>query len=219
MTQIFSLPNYSRLQTSGRRDSGLSPMGSSEERRETMNQWLNLQDMTRIDRDYHMSEREDLLRIPERVRARLLDSAYLLDLKALCIEVHEEIRKDAESWDDMVDIDFWFLERIDRVITESLRHDVELERNKMPLMEPIQRRYQALTDGLLIPLKLGRRACIVFNRLPSLERHSFIHIILLGEPVEEYCPRMQVEREKVRVAIVDVFAAFTKMRKQWEAQQ
>ncbi len=140
-----------------------------------------------------------LMRVDRWMRAR----CFLLDHQALVRRSWAHIVAagptippdppgDPESFDE------WIADRIESAGDGLIEEDKQAERNGDPVEEPLEPRMEFLASVLHFRRDQLRTVLVAVNRLPTGERHVFMHCLLLGKGFGRYGLEMGIDGVQAR---------------------
>jgi hypothetical protein len=153
----------------------------------------------------------DPLHIRERCVERLRQKALLLPFDDLVWRAMAMTAFDADLLEDDPPLDEWLISRIDDAIDALSDEEREHERAALPPPQPLASHHALISEALGLDPLLARRACLVFNDLPELQRQSFWALVVERKSVAEYVAESSRSQEDVMRSLREAFTALSRL--------
>jgi hypothetical protein len=148
----------------------------------------------------------DPFHVAERCTARLRDRALLIDTERLTLRSMARIAYAGFLHRADLPLHTLLTSCIDRAIEDLMREDREEERAQLL---PVDHRYGFVSQALGIEPGLARRACIVFNSLPTPQREVAWAVMVERRSIELYAAEEHRPPDLVRTLLKDAILALS----------
>jgi len=143
----------------------------------------------------------DPLELEARCRAKLQESALLLDLSRLHLRALARVAHRAPHYRGEPPLGEWLTDRIEDSIQDLLEEDRDAERLGTLPQTPVDHRYRFVSELLGLEVSLARRTCVAFNDLPSEVRCAWFAVAVLGKSVNRYVAEGHGPPEEVKAHV------------------
>lgn len=154
----------------------------------------------------------DPLGVAARCKARLDVRAQLIAHERAVARSLAQVAFAAVRYRGEPDLASWLDRQIDRAIDALLNDDREDEIARRPTDEPWDPRFAFVSEAWGVSPALARRACIVFNDLPSIVRQAWWALTVHGKSINRYVaegfgpPQLVEARVKRAIVAMSKFA-------------